>query len=114
MPRASEASLFLEMLNQFRLKSLEDTLLPEFNLAVYITRDDEKNHDDQILYGKPDFEEVVSQCVDEMSSFTRSMLVYACGPGSMVNQLWDVSMKKPMKKDGKRIRVDFYHESFEF
>ncbi|KAL7502826.1 hypothetical protein ACHAXN_001326, partial [Cyclotella atomus] len=114
MPRASEASLFLEMLNQFRLKSLEDTLLPEFNLAVYITRDDEKNHDDQILYGKPDFEEVVSQCVDEMSSFTRSMLVYACGPGSMVNQLWDVSIKKPMKKDGKRIRVDFYHESFEF
>lgn len=114
MPRASEASLFLEMLNQFRLKSLEDPLAPALNLAIHITRDDENCNNPQIVHGKPNFEDVISQCVDEMSDFSRSMLVFACGPGSMVNQLWDVSMKKPMKKGNKRIRVDFYHESFEF
>ena len=114
MPRASEASLFLEMLNQFRLKAMEDPMLPSLNLAIHITRDDEVLNNEQIIYGKPDLDAVVSRCVDEMSDFTRSMLVYACGPGSMVNQLWDASMKKPVKKCGKRIRVDFYHESFEF
>jgi predicted ferric reductase len=114
MPRASEASLFIGMLNQFRLKSSQEPLLPTLNLFIYITRNDEKCNDEQILHGKPDFEEVVGQCVEEMSEFTRSMLVYACGPGNMVNRLWDVAMKKPMKKNGRRIRIDFYHESFEF
>jgi predicted ferric reductase len=114
MPRASEADLFLEMLNQFRLKSLEDPLAPELNLAIHITREDEKYKNRQILYSKPDFDTVMHQCVEDMSEFSQSILVYACGPGSMVNQLWDVSMKKKLKKNDKRIRVDFYHESFEF
>ena len=114
MPRASEASLFVEMLNQFCRSSYEEPLLPTLNLSIYITRDDEKYNDEQILYGKPDFKHVVSQCVDEMSEITRSMLVYACGPGNMVNQLWDATMKKPMKKNDRCIRIDFYHESFEF
>jgi predicted ferric reductase len=114
MPRASEADLFLEMLNQFRLKSLEDPLAPELNLAIHITREDEKYENRQILYSKPDFDTVMHQCVEDMSEFSQSILVYACGPGSMVNQLWDVSMKKKLKKNDKRIRVDFYHESFEF
>jgi predicted ferric reductase len=114
MPRASEAELFLEMLNKFRLKSLEDAFAPELKLAIHITREDEKCDNSQILYSKPDFDTVMHQCVEDMSEFSQSILVYACGPGSMVNQLWDVSMKKKLKKNDKRIRVDFYHESFEF
>ena len=111
MPRGTEACLFHEMLTQFRLKSLEDPLLPALNLEVYITRDDRKYNDKQIMHGKPDFESVVKACLTHCS---RSILVYASGPGRMVNQLWDATMKKSIKKDGKRVRVDFYHESFEF
>ena len=114
MPKSSEASLFLEMLNQYRLRSLEEPLLPNLNLAIYITREDKKYNNKQVVCGRPNFEEVLGQCIDEMSEFSRSMLVYACGPGNMINQLWDASMKKPLKKNGKRIRLDFYHESFEF
>eukprot|EP00804_Cyclotella_cryptica_P026232 CCRYP_009796-RC/>CCRYP_009796-RC protein AED:0.05 eAED:0.05 QI:1240/1/1/1/0.85/0.75/8/145/833 len=114
MPRASEASLFLELLNNFRLKSLEDPLSATLNMSIHITREEEKCDNTQIVYSKPDFDNVMHQCVADMSEFSQSMLVYACGPGSMVNQLWDVIMKKPMKKNDKPVRVDFYHESFEF
>lgn len=114
MPRVSEASLFLELLNKFHLKSLEDPLAPALTMSIHITREEEKCENPQIVYSKPDFDNVMHQCVDNMSEFSQSILVYACGPGSMINQLWDVTMKKPMKKHDKRIRVDFYHESFEF
>jgi predicted ferric reductase len=102
------------MLNQFRLKSFENPLLPSFKLAIHITRPGEKCDDDQVVYSKPDFDIVMNQFIEDMSDASKSILVYACGPGSMVNQLWDASMKTPLKKNGKRIRTDFYHESFEF
>ena len=39
MPHASEASLFLDLLNSFHLKALQDPLLPELQLSIHITRD---------------------------------------------------------------------------
>ena len=37
-------------------------------------------------------------------------LVFACGPGRMVNQLWDETTAR--NSSGRR--VDFHHETFEF
>jgi NAD(P)H-flavin reductase len=36
--------------------------------------------------------------------------VVACGPPAMVNQVWDLSIKKGISK----VRFDFHHETFEF
>ena len=110
MPHASEASLFLDLLNLFRQRSLEDPLMPNLKLSIHITRDDAKFVAQQIIYSKPDFTSVMDECIENKPKDSRSILVYACGPGRMVNQLWDASMRK----NSKRLRVDFYHESFEF
>ena len=36
--------------------------------------------------------------------------VFACGPSIMVNQLWD----ETCRRNCRRHRVDFHHETFEF
>lgn len=41
---------------------------------------------------------------------TPSTLVFACGPGRMVNELWDESIKRTSAQR----RIDFHHETFEF
>mmetsp|Transcript_26788 Transcript_26788/g.56565 ORF Transcript_26788/g.56565 Transcript_26788/m.56565 type:complete len:806 (-) Transcript_26788:177-2594(-) len=112
MPRAAESSLFLDLLNSFHLKSLEDPLMPELNLSIYVTRDDVNGMSigEMITYSKPQFNVVLDGLVEKKPESMRSMLVYACGPGGMAKQLWDASMKKKSKK----LRVDFYHEKFEF
>lgn len=111
MPHASEASLFMEVLNSFHLRSLEDALVPNFNLSIHATRDtDAMIPGQQIVYSKPDFKVMMNELVESKHDGVRSMLVYACGPNRMVQQLWDASMKKNTKK----LRVDMYHETFEF
>mmetsp|Transcript_20159 Transcript_20159/g.43790 ORF Transcript_20159/g.43790 Transcript_20159/m.43790 type:complete len:817 (+) Transcript_20159:888-3338(+) len=112
MPHASEATLFLDLLNSFHLKSLEDPLVPDLKLSIHVTRDSEDAMiiGQQIVYSKPQFNAVMDECVENMPEGQTSILVYACGPGGLVNQLWDASMKKKSKK----VRVDFYHETFEF
>lgn len=111
MPHASEADLFLDLLMNYRQRSVEDTSLPRLILSIHITRDDpavrNKGH---ILFSKPDFASLMEDCISSRHNGATSILVYACGPGRMVNQLWDASMKKT----SKLIRVDFHHESFEF
>jgi hypothetical protein len=37
-------------------------------------------------------------------------MIFACGPGRMVNQLWD----EATQRNSKQHRVDFVHEEFEF
>jgi len=113
VPHACEASLFSTELNSIHLKSLEDSLMPDFDLAIHATRDTEDTNaipGQQVVYSRPNFESVMNQCVEKKPEDLRSILVYACGPGAMVNQLWDVTSRKN-KKD---LRVDFYHETFEF
>lgn len=117
MPHASEAALFLDLLNDFQQRSIDNPLLPRLNMSIHITRDDSSSakHEDslsesQVVYSRPDFDDVMNQCVKNKTDGSRSILVYCCGPARMVNQLWDASTKK----NGKTLRVDFYHEAFEF
>jgi len=112
MPHASEATLFLGLLNSFHLKSLENSLLPDLNLSIHATRDSSEATiiGQQIVYSKPNFHDVMDECVESKPAGSTSILAYACGPSRMVNQLWDLSTKKKSKE----LRVDFYHEEFEF
>lgn len=114
MPHASEASLFLDLLNSFHLKALQDPLLPELQLSIHVTRDsaDSMIIGQHVVYSKPQFGIVMDDFVGNNiePEHISSLLVYACGPSRLVKQLWDASMKKQSKK----LRVDFYHEKFEF
>ena len=102
--------LFLDLLNSFYVKSLEDVLVPKLKLSIHVTRDTESIPGQQIVHSKPDFSAVMNECIGSEPADSRSMLVYACGPSRMVNQLWDASTRK----NSKELRVDFYHETFEF
>lgn len=112
MPHASEASLFLDLLNSFHLKSLEDPLVPDLQLSIHATRDsdDATILGQQVICSKPQFNNVMDGCIQDNPAGLKSVLVYACGPSGMVNQLWDVSSKR----NSKDLRVDFFHETFEF
>lgn len=112
VPHATEASLFLDLLNYFHLKSLEDPLMPDLKLSIHVTRDSDDTRviGHSIEYSKPQFKVIMDECVGKNPESRTSMLVYACGPGGLVTQLWDASAKKKSKK----LRVDFYHEKFEF
>ena len=112
MPHKSEATLFLDLLMQYRQRSMEDPSLPLLNVSMHITRDEDPLPCEKmpIYFSKPIFSEVIDSCIDCKHVDSSSILVYTCGPGSMVNQLWDASMKR----NSKKLRVDFYHESFEF
>lgn len=109
MPHASEASLFTDQLNSYFVKSLQDPLVPNLKLIIHATRDDPKDapSGQEIQYSRPDFDVVMDEWGWKADG---SLLVYACGPSGMVNQLWDASMRK----NSKKLRVDFYHETFEF
>ena len=63
----------------------------------------------QFLYSRPQFDDVMDECISSEPEEKTSTLVYACGPTKMVNQLWDASTKKNTKNS----RCDFYHETFE-
>jgi predicted ferric reductase len=110
MPHAADATLFSDLLDSYHLKSLVDPLVPDLELSIYVTRDDGTLAGKSITYAKPQFNIVLGELVENKHESLTSILVYACGPGRMVNQLWDESMKKRSKK----LRVDFYHENFEF
>jgi len=112
MPHASEADLFLDLLMCYRSLAARNPALPHLNIMIHVTRDDPAAENDKIsiLFSRPDFFSVMEKCIGDKHEESTSILVYACGPGKMVNQLWDASMKRN-KKD---LRVDFYHESFEF
>lgn len=112
MPHARESTLFLDLLNSFHLKSLENPLMPALNLSIHVTRDTDDSMvlGQQIEYSKPQFNVLMDEHVENKPKNAMSMLVYACGPSGLVNQLWDASTKK----NSKSLRVDFYHEKFEF
>ena len=112
LPHASEAALFLDLLNSFHLKSLEDPLAPDLQLSIYATRDSDDTTllGQQIVCSKPQFNNVMDEHIKDRPKDVTSMLVYACGPSGMVNHLWDASSKR----NSRDLRVDFFHETFDF
>jgi len=143
MPFEADAALFLDQLLIYRELSVHDPSLPLLEVSIHITREEtvHKNGMGPIFYSKPDFPMVMDDVKRKAEIIgASSILVFACGPGrsvtcfhclvsypshrpsslclidftftqcSMVNRVWDASMKK----NSKRIRVDFHHESFAY
>ncbi len=59
--------------------------------------------------GRPDFAKVFDDAETNYMQVSNT-LVFGCGPGGMVNQLWDESTKRNTSER----RVKFHHETFEF
>ena len=58
--------------------------------------------------GRPKIQKIFD---DMMSSYpTKAGLVFACGPGPMVAELWDHSVRATLNGN----RIDFHHEVFDF
>jgi predicted ferric reductase len=140
MPFEADAALFLDQLLIYRELSVHDPSLPLLEVSIHITREEtvHKNGMGPIFYSKPDLPLVMDDVKRKAEIIgASSILVFACGPGrsvmcfhflvsylshqsssfdftftqcSMVNRVWDASMKK----NSKRIRVDFHHESFAY
>ena len=63
-----------------------------------------------LLTGRPDFKNIM----DEAGLGKKEpALVFACGPGMMVNGLWDECNARSKWKCHES-RIDFHHETFEF
>jgi predicted ferric reductase len=78
---------------------------PKLHLHIHITGSRHASHA-MLKIGRPEFEPIFDQIKEE----TPRAFVVACGPSSMVNEVWDLSVNKSMSK----VRFDFHHETFEF
>ena len=113
VPYASEALFLLDQLNSFHEMSRNDAHLPDLKLSIHVTRSSDGHatmKGQRFIYSRPVFDDVIDACLMGRPEVTRSTLVYACGPTKMVNQCWD----ETMRKNAKNVRIDFYHETFEF
>ncbi|KAL3806863.1 hypothetical protein ACHAXA_004574 [Cyclostephanos tholiformis] len=113
MPHEADAALFLEQLLIYRELSTHEPSLPLLEVSIHITREESahKIESRPVFYTRPDIPQMMNECTAKaVEAGSSSILIFACGPGSMVNQVWDASMKK----NSKRIRVDFHHESFAY
>eukprot|EP00038_Savillea_parva_P004495 m.138613 g.138613 ORF g.138613 m.138613 type:complete len:1032 (-) comp11487_c0_seq1:152-3247(-) len=108
MPHADETEIFLDRLLTYDSAAKTDTSLPELELCIHCTRAKANDVTPPVMAGRPDFNKLLDQSSDGLP--TSSTLVFACGPGRMVNQLWDETIKRTRR--GRR--VDFHHETFEF
>lgn len=103
------------------LKDLElcaqNSLLPQFpklQTWIYITRG--KDLTPPLIPGRPEFPSIFEDLdsgvnQDEARKITRAAtFVFACGPGAMVNELWDQSINRTLNG----LRTDFHHETFDF
>ena len=106
MPNIADYDSFREELAMC-VKRAEQPGRPKLVLSIYITRSKDKLAK-PFIAGRPKVAEIFETM---MTSHPEDAgLVFACGPGPMVAELWDHSMQNTIK--GRRI--DFHHEVFEF
>eukprot|EP00039_Didymoeca_costata_P024200 m.349238 g.349238 ORF g.349238 m.349238 type:complete len:96 (-) comp40962_c0_seq1:31-318(-) len=86
----------------------ENEDLPPLDLRIHCTRAKEGSLDASLIAGRPNFKSLLDGSQEKHPG--ASTLIFACGPGRMVNQLWDESTKRNKKNQ----RVEFHHETFEF
>jgi predicted ferric reductase len=109
MPHVEEATLFLDTLNAHLAESRTNPSLPSLEVHVHCTRAKKGEvFRTQIRPGRPDFGGLLDEAA--LRTPLAPTLVFACGPGKMVNQLWDESNTR----NSQHSRYDFHHETFEF
>eukprot|EP00037_Helgoeca_nana_P028113 m.327828 g.327828 ORF g.327828 m.327828 type:complete len:890 (+) comp27684_c0_seq1:429-3098(+) len=108
MPHVAEAELFMDTLMEHQAAAAADPTLPSLTVRVHCTRALADEVQPPVVAGRPDFASTLDEMIDR-SPGTPTM-VFACGPGRMVNQLWDQSTTRNTQSQ----RVEFHQESFEF
>jgi len=108
MPHAAETELFLETLQRHQATAVVDPTLPSLAVKIHCTRADSTEVHPPVVAGRPNFPAIMDDAADRAPG--TSTLVFACGPGRMVNQLWD----ECTSRNSARHRIDFHHETFEF
>eukprot|EP00041_Stephanoeca_diplocostata_P006252 m.78999 g.78999 ORF g.78999 m.78999 type:complete len:290 (-) comp16261_c0_seq2:420-1289(-) len=112
MPHRSDADTFLSLLEHQVRVAAERPDLPALVVEIYCTREKGPSavQSSKLLHlGRPKFTILMDRTGHEHTD-TASTLVFACGPGRMVNELWDESIKRTSAMR----RIDFHHETFEF
>jgi NADPH oxidase len=82
---------------------------PNLHTWIYVTRGRE-DLKAPMNPGRPEFSEIFADMDKRSSQNHNASLVFACGPGAMVNELWDCSVTRT----SQGVRTDFHHETFEF
>jgi ferredoxin-NADP reductase len=109
MKSKTDASTFMDVLQDHMQIASSRPDLPELRIALQVTRPaNVKKVKPPFKVGRPDFAKMMSGISERHGD--ESTLVFACGPGAMVNTVWDESNKR----NTKTRRVHFHHETFEF
>eukprot|EP01114_Cavostelium_apophysatum_P023357 TRINITY_DN876_c0_g1_i1.p1 TRINITY_DN876_c0_g1~~TRINITY_DN876_c0_g1_i1.p1 ORF type:complete len:1084 (-),score=247.29 TRINITY_DN876_c0_g1_i1:17-3268(-) len=80
---------------------------PKLHLMIYVTRS-EAELGEGFIKGRPKFDQLFDNFVKDHP--TKATSVFVCGPGIMVQNIWDISTRKSRKGH----RFHFHHETFEF
>jgi ferredoxin-NADP reductase len=107
MPNAIDFECFRSEIMECMESSRQHPELPSLVVWVYATRE-KKKLEEPLISGRPKFGEMFN-AVDQNHP-GKAALVFACGPGAVVNELWDNCIDRTVKGS----RFDFHHETFEF
>ena len=108
MPKAVEADTFMDVLREHYQIAAARPDLPELRIAIHITKEPSAKHVAPFKAGRPAVDQILGEVTVRHEGV--STLVFACGPGAMVNQVWDESSRL----NSSTRRVHFHHETFEF
>jgi NAD(P)H-flavin reductase len=81
---------------------------PALQTWVYVTRGPD-GMPAPLLKGRPEFVPIFDD-LNKTVPADKAVLTFACGPGAMVNEIWDLSVTR--SAEGRR--TDFHHETFDF
>jgi len=109
VPHASEADTFLDDFKALLCAANSIQHLPSLDLRIHCSRAKPGSVEAPLLAGRPNFGNVLDEV--NVGTVGNPSLIFACGPGMMVNGLWDEANRRAAT--GKE-RVDFHHETFEF
>lgn len=109
LPRAADTATFYDVLEGLARVAQQHRNLPELVLRIHCTREVKGSVDaPYLLAGRPDLPGLLEET--SHANPGESTVVFACGPGRMVNTLWD----EAVRRNSQQQRVDFHHETFEF
>eukprot|EP00039_Didymoeca_costata_P031832 m.36239 g.36239 ORF g.36239 m.36239 type:complete len:143 (+) comp9058_c0_seq1:362-790(+) len=107
VPQKKDAAAFASTFGDHIEASKKHQRLPTLDLRIHVTRS-KKTLRKPLYSGRPVFPKILNELSQSHSG--ASTLIFACGPGGMVNTLWD----EAVARNSKHQLVTFHHEVFEF
>ena len=108
MRQETDYSCFRQELDACLAAAKSSEQFPALVIWVYVSRAKREDLPFPLIKGRPQFKPMFEEIHDRHPD--KAALVFACGPGAMINQLWDQCIQ--MTVTGAR--YDFHHETFEF